>query len=121
MLANEILLKSIFESFQLLRIQQLIDKIINNKLIASKLLNILRFKKIFKSMGRDKTTLEGPKHYVKNLVLLPDGTILSAGHYILKFWNPDNCQCIATIEENKAIRSLITLPERKFEHVYLPG
>jgi hypothetical protein len=40
-------------------------------------------------MGRDKTILEGHKH-IGSLALLPDGTILSADHNILKFWNPDN-------------------------------
>jgi hypothetical protein len=32
---------------------------------------------------------------------------------MLKFWNPDNCQCIATIEEDMIISSVILLPEWK--------
>jgi hypothetical protein len=55
MFTNENLLKSIFESFQLVKIQHLIDKTINNKSITSTLLNISNYDKIFKSMGRDKT------------------------------------------------------------------
>jgi hypothetical protein len=113
MLTNENLLKSIFESFQLVSIQHLIDKTFNDKLITSRLLNILSYDKIFKSIGRGKTILKGHEDNVNSLALLQDGTILSAGLYMLKFWNPDNCQCIGTIKEEFGIRSLILLPEWK--------
>jgi WD40 repeat protein len=114
MLTNQNLLKSIFESLQLLRIQHLVNKTINNKAITSTLLNILNYDKIFKSIGRDKTILEGHKYSVDSLVLLPDGTILSAEYNMLKFWNPDTCKCIGSIEEKDTIiRSVIILPEWK--------
>jgi WD40 repeat protein len=113
MFTDENLLKLIFENLQLLRIQHLITKIINNKLITSKLLDILSYDKIFKSMGRDKTILEH-KYSISSLVLLPDGTILAAECIMLKFWNPDNCQCIGTVNEDISIRSVILLPEWKF-------
>jgi WD40 repeat protein len=65
-------------------------------------------------MGRDKTILEGHKNSIESLVLLPDGTMLSADYNILKFWNADDCQCIGTIEEDVDINSVILLPEWKF-------
>jgi WD40 repeat protein len=110
MFTNQNLLKSIFESFQF---QHLIAKIINNKLITSKLLNILSYDKIFKSMGRDKTILTGHEDSITSLALLPDGTILSAGSRMLKFWNPVNGKCIGTIKEDIGIRSVILLSEWK--------
>jgi WD40 repeat protein len=113
MLTNQNLLKSIFESFQIARIQHLIDKTINNKSITSTLLNSLNYNKVFKSMGRNKTTLKGHKNSIESLILLPDGTMLSADYNILKFWNPDNCQCIGTIQDDIDINSVILLPEWK--------
>jgi hypothetical protein len=78
-------------------------------------LNKSNYDKIFKSMGRDKTILEGHKNRIESLVLLPDGTMLSADYNILKFWNPDDCQCIGTVEEgvDVDINSVILLPEWK--------
>jgi WD40 repeat protein len=113
MFANQNLLKSIFESFHLVSIQHLITKIIKNKLITSKLLNILSYDKIFKSMGRDKTILEGHEDSLKSLALLPDGTLLSADYSMLKFWNPVNGKCIGTVKEHIIIRCVILLPEWK--------
>jgi WD40 repeat protein len=113
MLTNQNLLKSIFESFQLVRIQYLINKTINSKLITSTLLNILNYDKVFKSMGRDKTILEH-RNPIECLVLLPNGTILAAEYEMLKFWNLDNGKCIGIIEEDVYIRSITLLPEWKF-------
>jgi WD40 repeat protein len=112
MLTNQNLLKLIFESLQPLRIQHLIEKTIN-KSITLTLLNILNYDKIFKLMGRNKIILEGHINYIESLILLPDGTMLSAEYEMLKFWNPDECECIGTIKEDVYMRSVILLPEWK--------
>jgi hypothetical protein len=64
-------------------------------------------------MGRSQTILEGKEYSVDSLALLPDGTILSAEYNMLKFWNPDNCECIGSIEEDVVSESVILLPECK--------
>jgi WD40 repeat protein len=122
MFTNQNSLKSIFESFQLLRIQHLVDETINNKAITSTLLNILNYDKIFKSIGRVKSILRGHEHSVDSLVLLPDATILSAEYNMLKFWNPDNYECIGSNEEEDTIiRSVIILPEWKLATCLFTG
>jgi WD40 repeat protein len=94
-------------------IQHLTAKIVNNKLITSKLLNILTYDKIFRSVWRDGIILTGHVDSIKRLALLPDGTILSSGPRMLKFWNPVNDKCIGTVEEYISMSSVILLPQWK--------
>jgi WD40 repeat protein len=77
-LKNENILTSIFNELSLFESKKSLKKIMNTTIVNVLLSRVLSYAKIYKSIGRTKTTLEGHTHAINSLAILPNGNIASA-------------------------------------------
>jgi WD40 repeat protein len=110
-LHNDNITKLIFDIFDPLNNQHILEKIIN-KTITKVILSILSYKKMFKSIGKNQIILRGHDNWVRLLISLSENLILSATvDKTLRIWDIDNYTCIVTIVEDTYISSLLKLPD----------
>jgi WD40 repeat protein len=115
---NENILKLIITNFTLLNAKQLYKQI-NSKQLAEIILEMLDYRKIFKSMGESKIILcENTVSRINCLTLLPGNKLASysysvQSYIVLKIWDLKEYKCFKTLEEDCHILSIITLPGLK--------
>jgi WD40 repeat protein len=116
-LINENILKLIFNSFSLFVNRQLFNKI-KSKVINSKIiLQILHYKKMFKSLGRshviiDSQVDEYPRY--EFLTELPNSNLAVGQDGLLKIFNLQTYSYIKTFNFNSYLNSLYVLPGKRF-------
>jgi WD40 repeat protein len=97
-LDNENILKLVFLNYKLFKSKQILG-LSYNKTTSTVLLNILKYKSIFKSMGKSQIILGAHCGNVSSLALLPDDNIISSDHNTLKLWNITNHLRIKVVED----------------------
>jgi WD40 repeat protein len=116
-LMNENILKLIFNSFSLLVNRQLFNKI-KSKVINSKIiLQILNYRKIFKSLGKSHVIISRQDdEYLKYQFLteLPNSNLAIGQNGHLKIFNLKTYSYIKTFNFNSYLNSLYVLPDRRF-------
>jgi hypothetical protein len=117
---NENILKLIFNSFSLLVNRQLFNKIkskiINNKIV----LQILNYKKIFKSLGKSHHLISEQDDEYNFLTILPDGNLAIGQDGILKIFSLNNYKFIKSFDNESYLNSLYVLKDKRivacFDH-----
>jgi WD40 repeat protein len=110
-LHNENILKLAFDNFDPGNNQKLLGKA-TNETITKIILSILNFEKMFKSIGKNRIILKGHESWITSAILLSENLMLSSSNdNTLRVWNINNYSCVATIQEETYMNSLLKLPD----------
>jgi WD40 repeat protein len=110
---NENILKLILTSIPLVDIKN--SKTAMNKTIQYIILQITDFKKMFETMGKNKTTIKAHNTSITSLLQISNSYIVTACQDgLIKVWAIRNFQCIKTLGQKSSVASVVNLPNEQF-------
>jgi WD40 repeat protein len=121
-MTNENILTSVFNELSLFESKKILDIIMNTTIVKVLHFRVLSYAKIYKSMGRTKTTLEGHTDIINSLAILPNGNIASASwDKKIIVWDLTYNYYSKLIGHNSSVNSLIILGNGNIASCSLEG